>query len=68
MNLEDLEEALETILPGCQIETDDHGQIIINTGYKENDDEELVRLCEGDDEEYDEEAEESFDNSEVDDD
>jgi len=43
MNLEELEEALEEVLPaGFQIETDNHGQIVIHTGLKQDDDGELV--------------------------
>lgn len=43
MNLEELEEALEEVLPnGFQIETDNHGQIIIYTGLRQDDDGELV--------------------------
>jgi hypothetical protein len=43
MNLEELEEALEEIFPnGFQIETDNHGQIIIYTGLSQDEDGELV--------------------------
>jgi translation initiation factor 6 (eIF-6) len=43
MNLEELEEALEEVLPaGFQIETDNHGQIVIYTGLRQDDDGELV--------------------------
>lgn len=43
MNMEELEEALEGILPtGFHIETDNHGQIIIQTGLRQDDDGELV--------------------------
>lgn len=43
MNLEEIEEALESILPpGFSIETDKHGQLIIFTGLKEDEDGELV--------------------------
>jgi hypothetical protein len=43
MNIEELEEALEDILPaGFQIETDNHGQLIIYTGLAQDDDGELV--------------------------
>lgn len=39
MNLDDLEEALAEILPsGFQIETDNHGQIVIYTGLTRDDD------------------------------
>lgn len=51
MNIEELEEALEDILPpGFQIETDNHGQIIIYTGLAQDDDGELVDF-EGDEDE-----------------
>ena len=43
MNLDDLEEALAEILPsGFQIETDNHGQIVIYTGLTRDDDGDLV--------------------------
>lgn len=43
MNLEELEEALEGILPAkFQIETDNHGQLIIYTGLSQDEDGELV--------------------------
>lgn len=49
MNLEELEEELAAVLPaGFQIETDNHGQIIIYTGLMQDDDGELVDF-EGDD-------------------
>ena len=51
MNLEELEEALEEVFPnGFQIETDNHGQIIIYTGLRQDDDGELVDF-EGDEDE-----------------
>jgi hypothetical protein len=53
MNLEELEEALEEVLPnGFQIETDNHGQIIIYTGLRQDDDGELVDF-EGEEEDPD---------------
>ncbi len=43
MNIEELEEALEDILPpGFRIETNDHGQLIIFTGLAQDDDGDLV--------------------------
>ena len=53
MNIEELEEALEQILPvGFQIVTDDHGQLVIYTNLMEDEDAdgELVDF-DGDDEE-----------------
>lgn len=51
MNIEELEEALEDILPaGFQIETDNHGQLIIYTGLAQDDDGELIDF-EGEEEE-----------------
>lgn len=51
MNIEDLEEALQEILPpGFQIDTDNKGQLIIQTGLRQDDDGELVDF-EPDDEE-----------------
>lgn len=53
MNLEELEEALEEVLPnGFQIETDNHEQIIIYTGLRQDDDGELVDF-EGEEEDPD---------------
>ena len=54
MNLEELEEALSEILPGFQIETDRHGQIIIYTGMTQDEDGELLAMD-------DEDGESSFD-------
>lgn len=52
MNIEELEEALEDILPaGFQIDTDNHGQIIIYTGLQQDDDGELVDFVNEDEEE-----------------
>ena len=51
MNIEELEEALEDILPvGFQIDTDKHGQIVILTNLSQDEDGELVEL-ESDEEE-----------------
>lgn len=45
MNIEELEEALEDILPsGFIIETDKNGQIVILTGLVQDDDGELVDI------------------------
>lgn len=45
MNLEDLEEALEDVLPGgFQIETDKHGRVVIFTNLRQEEDGELVDL------------------------
>lgn len=63
--MEELEEALNEILPsGFSIETDSHGQIIIFTGLAQEDDGELVDF-EGDDE--DEESDPDFESLEDDD-
>jgi len=70
MNLEELEEELEAILPGhFRIDTDNNGQIIILTGLQEDDDGELVECdLEGDDdEEFDEDFEPLPDEDEDDD-
>ena len=60
MTLEELEEALEEILPSYQIETDNEGQIIIYSGLTESDDGELVPF-----DEEEEEGELDFENHEV---
>lgn len=53
MTFEELEEALQEVLgTGYQIDTDNHGQIIIYTGLCEDDDGELVEF-ESDDEDED---------------
>lgn len=55
--LEDLEEALEEIFPnGFEIDTDDHGQLIILTCLSQDEDGELVEF-EGEDDDDDEEDE-----------
>jgi hypothetical protein len=57
-SIEELEEALEDILPaGFQIETDKNGRVVVFLNYRENDDGELVPL---DDEEVDPEADPDF--------
>lgn len=54
MNIEELEEALEDILPnGFQIETDNHGQLLIYTRLSQDDDGELIDFVDEDDEEED---------------
>lgn len=54
MNIEELEEALEEFLPaGFQIETDKHGQIIILTGLRQDDDGELVDVDDDEDVDFD---------------
>jgi len=54
MNLDDLEEALADILPSnFSIERDKHGQLIILTGFRQDDDGELVDFRSFDDEEDD---------------
>ena len=51
MNIEDLEEALDDILPpGYQIDKDSNGRIVIHTNLVEDEDGELVDF-DGDDEE-----------------
>jgi len=52
MNIEELEEILEDILPiGFRIEADDHGQLIIFTGLTKDDDGDLVDFESEEDEE-----------------
>lgn len=68
MNYEELEEALDELFPnGFQIETDNHGQLIIYTGLVENDDEELIPMDVEEDEEVDPDLE-HLDEDDVDDD
>lgn len=58
MNIEDLEEALDDLLPGgFSIETDNHGQIVIYTGLKQEDDGELVSFDPEEDEDFDPDTE-----------
>lgn len=58
MNIEDLEEALDDLLPsGYQIENDKHGRIIIITNLVEDDDGELTDY---DDNEIDPDADPDF--------
>lgn len=54
MNIDDLEESLAELLPvGFQIETDNHGQIIIYTGLRQDDDGELIDFEPDEDEDPD---------------
>jgi hypothetical protein len=54
MNIEELEEALDGVLPaGYSIETDNHGQIIVYTGLTQDDDGELSPFDSEEDEEID---------------
>ncbi len=67
MTLEDLEEALEEILPsGFEIEMDKHGQLVIFTGLTQDDDGSIVEFegdedddedLDGDDEDLDDDEE-----------
>lgn len=59
MTYEELEEALQDILGnGYQIDKDNHGQIIIYTGLREEDDGELVEFeSDDDDDDFDPEFE-----------
>jgi hypothetical protein len=63
-NIEELEEALDDLFPrGFVIETDSHGQLIIHTGLKQDEDGELSAI----DLEEDEEADPDLDPLEDDD-
>lgn len=54
MNIEELEEALDDLFPGgFVIDTDSHGEIIVRTGLKQDDDGELSPLEVEEDEDYD---------------
>ena len=56
MNLEDLEEAMEEILPaGFSIETNSKGEIVIYTNMKRDDDGELISM-----DDYEEDADSDF--------
>lgn len=53
MTRQELEEALEEILPGCSFDVDDNGQVIIFTNRTEDEDDgELIEM----EEEIDEDA------------
>lgn len=57
MTLEDLEEALEEVLPhGFEVDVDNNGQIVIYTGLTQDEDGELVEF-EGDEDDDDEDEE-----------
>ncbi len=49
MTLEELEEALEELMPGFSLGVDDNGQVIIYTNLAESEDGELVDLDDVDD-------------------
>lgn len=55
MNIEELEEALDELFPerNFSIETDSHGQIVILTGMKQDDDGELITFDTEEDEDFD---------------
>jgi hypothetical protein len=54
MNIEELEEALDELFPGgFSIETDNHGQIVVYTGLKQDDDGELSAFDTEEDEDFD---------------
>ena len=67
MNLEELEEALEELLPGFQISTDKHGQIIIYTGMIQDEDGELLTMDDDDGESSFDDDTEQLDDEEFDD-
>ena len=61
MTLEDLEDALEELLPnGFEIDVDDNGQLIVYTHLTQDEDGELVEY-EGDEDDEDDEDEEDED-------
>lgn len=67
-SIEELEEALEDVLPaGFSIETDKNGRIIIFTNYHENEDGELVDIEDEVDPEADPDFESLEDEDELDD-
>lgn len=54
MNIEELEEALDELFPGgFSIETDSHGQVIVYTGLKQDEDGELLPIDIEEDEDFD---------------
>lgn len=54
MNIEDLEEALDDLLPGgFSIETNSKGEVIIYTGLKQDEDGELAPMDVEEDEDFD---------------
>ncbi len=71
MNLDELEESLAEILPtGFQIEVDKHGQLIVFTGLRKDDDGELIDFepDEDDDPDFDPDFESLEDEDEEDED
>jgi hypothetical protein len=68
MNIEELEEALEELFPerNWSIETDSHGQIVIYTGLKEEEDGELVLFDSEEDDDFDPDTE-SLEDEDIDD-
>lgn len=71
MNIEELEEALKELLPsGFTVNTNSHGQIVVYTGLKYDDDDEEGDLIAFDEDEVDMDADtdfESLDDEEEDD-
>jgi len=54
MNIEELEEALDDLLPGgFSIETNSKGEVIIYTGLKQDEDGELTTMDVEEDEDFD---------------
>lgn len=69
MTLEDLEEALEEILPhGFEVDTDKNGQIVIYTGLTQDDEGDLVEFEDDDDDDKEEIEDFDFESLEEDDD
>lgn len=69
MNIEELEEELEVILPaGFSIETDRNGEIVIRTGLRQDDDGELVDFDGEEDEDEDPDFDPDFEPLEDEDD
>lgn len=68
MNIEELEEALEEILPnGFHVEIAENGELIIHTGLRQDDDGELVDF-DGDEDEEDPDFDPDFEPLEEEDD
>jgi len=68
MNIEELEEALDELFPerNFSIETDSHGQIVIHTGMKQDDDGELVIFDTEEDEDFDPDTDQLEDEEDAD--
>lgn len=68
MNIEDLEEALDELFPerNFSIETDKHGQVVIYTGLKQEEDGELIPMDVEEDEDFDPDTE-SLEDEDLDD-